>query len=223
MRLSRIITLGSVLGLSSLSLAGCSLPFLGQKPATSTEPQNQVDQMANAAELSVMMSTGQAGTCVITNTEDQTQDSMQLAIKGKKFLMKGTNFSVSAKQPDQKTQKIGYMLNDSEYTYIWEDQATTGMKMKEIEPASQQSPETQAETQDLGPAPRTADTNPLNTFEANPKYRIECQIGDVPDEAFMPPATVNFMDLSQGRTNPGLTNPAVMPQTLPQDTNEPGQ
>ncbi len=219
MRLSRIITVGGFVGLSSLALAGCSLPFMGEKPSAE-QPQNPVDQMANAVELSAMMSTGQAGSCIITDTTNPEQGRMEVAVKGKKFVMKGSNFSVDAQDPTQKSNpKIGYMLNDTEYTYVWEDQATTGMKMKAAEPASEQTPELQAATADLGPAPATKNQNPLDGLKADPRYNITCQLTDVPDEMFMPPSTVNFMDLSQGIANPAM----MQQQALPQNTNAAGQ
>lgn len=219
MQLSRIIRAGGLVSLSGLVLAGCSLPFMGAK-TPSDQPQNAVDQMANAAQLSVMMSTGQSGTCFITDTSSEAQDAMEISIKGKKFLIKGTNFSVDSSDPtQQKTKGIGYMLNDTEYTYIWEEAATTGMKIKAAEPASTESPEVAAANQDLGPAPRTSDQDPLSKFEADPKYRIDCQLANIADETLMPPTSVQFMDLSQGTMNPAM----MQQQSLPQTTNETGQ
>lgn len=214
MRLSRIITTSGLVSFSALALAGCSLPFMN-KP-TAGEPQGAVEQMANVVELSAMMSTGQAGTCRITDTSSPEQNTINIAVKGKKFLMQGTNFAINPQDPSQqKTDaKIGYMLNDTEYVYIWEDQATTGMKMKSPEPASAETPEMQEATKDLGPAPMTQDQSPLDTFQADPKFSIECQLTDVPDTALMPPASVTFMDLSQGMVNPAQMQQQALPQNL---------
>ena len=219
MRLSRIITASGLVGFSALALAGCSLPFMNKSAADA--PQNPVEQMANAVQLSAMMSTGQAGTCRITDTSNPEPSTINIAVKGKKFLMQGTNFSVNPQdQSQQKSNpKVGFMLNDSEYIYIWEDLATTGMKMKAPEPASKETPETQEATKDLGPAPMTKDLSPIDTFQADPKFSIECELADVPDSALMPPASVNFMDLSQGMVNPAM----MQQQALPQNTNAAGQ
>jgi hypothetical protein len=214
-----------MIGTAGLLLAGCSLPF-GPKSIQSG-PQGALDQAANATKLSVMMATGKAGTCTITNTVETTATATEISVKGKKFRMKGSDFG-GVDQPTAETTpavaKMGYMLNDGEYLYFLQDQATTGMKMK-VEPSV-----TPAKTGDDANTMYTEDSqNPADQFEADAKYRIDCKLGNVSDDLLTPPTEVKFLDLSQALTFPGADKvPAYpsmpdLPTDLPTDLNDSGE
>jgi hypothetical protein len=88
------------------------------------------------------------------------------------------------------------MLNDGEFMYIWEDQAKTGFKTK-LTPAM--TPPAEA-SKPAGSAPGSSDqqpgnnsTDPLNKFETDKNYRIDCKLSSVDDQTFVPPAEVKFM------------------------------
>lgn len=233
----RLIAFSCLISTAGLALAGCSLPF-GQS-TNSNAPQNKLDQATNATKMSVMMATGQAGTCTITNTADSAVGTSEISVKGKKFLMKGSDFGgigqadQSAPEVSPAVKKVGYMLNDGEYIYFWQDSATTGMKMK-IQPTP--TPDKNAPTDKTATNTQTSPTadsqNPANEFETDPKYRIDCKLGGVTDAIFVPPTQVKFMDFGQALSFPGADKlptvslpagkkPALVPQlpdgvTLPE-------
>jgi hypothetical protein len=205
----RLIAFSCLIGVSGLALAGCSLPF-GPKSPDLSKPQNKLDQAANATKMSVMLATGQTGTCTITNTADSTTGNSEISIKGKKMLMKGSDFGSFDQTVEQGkpvpsgAKKVGYVLNDGEYMYIWQESATTGMKMK-IQPTPTPDKNAPAEKNDLAAQDSLAPNsqNPAGEFESDPKYRIDCKLGNVTDEMFTPPAQVKFMDFGQALSFPG--------------------
>jgi|GEM_PF-1223379 len=206
---SRLIAFSCLIGAAGLTLAGCTLPF-GPKSTDPSKPQNKLDQAANATKMSVMMATGQAGTCTITNTADSAAGTSEVSVKGKKMLMKGSDFGdfdqtvQQGKPVPSEAKKVGYVLNDGEYMYIWQEAATTGIKMK-IQPTPTPDKTAPAEKNDLAEQDSQVPNaqNPADEFEADPKYRIDCKLGNVTDEIFIPPAQVKFMDFGQALSFPG--------------------
>jgi hypothetical protein len=162
-----------------------------------------------------MMATGKAGTCTIVNTADSTAAPQEITVKGKKFLMKGSDFG-NVSQPETQTvtptvKKMGYMLNDGEYIYFWQDQATSGMKMKVVPSVTPVQTTGQPDQPDQDKTGTGDDRqNPVAQLESDAKYRIDCNLGNVNDEVLVPPAQIKFVDLNQAMTFPGADKvPAI--------------
>lgn len=201
------LTLPALL-VSSLVLAGCSgplatiqskIPFLG-KPADA--PQGTIGQVVEAGKMSAMIATGKSGVCTVSNRE--TGETTELFIKGKKMKFSGVSLGMPEAEnlmyPPQptKVKTVSYFLNDSEYTYIWEQGAKTGIKSK------LPTEEELKKMNDSLPSPEPGDKMPadnsapdLSKFESDDSYTINCNLKDLPDSEFMPPTDVEFMDFSQ--------------------------
>lgn len=196
-----------VLLVSSFILAGCSgplaslqskIPFLGK---SADAPQTGIEQVAEAGKMSVMIATGKSGICTVTNRENG--EKIELMVKGKKMKFMGSDFggpqAENLMDPPQptKAKTVGYFLNDSEYTYMWEQGATTGFKTKlPSEEEMKKMAETMPATEDEGVTSETNSPN-ITQFEQNDMYTINCDMKDLPDSEFAPPANVEFMDFSQ--------------------------
>jgi len=217
MKLRRFATSSLIVSLAGLSLAGCSLiPNFLKSSSNSTAPQNKLDLAANVVKFSAIVASGKSGECTIVDTSIADASPIEIQVKGKNFLMKGKDFSSSRAQPVETdatapatvTKKIGFLLTNLDYTYIWEEGATTGIKFKNAIPTGT-SP---TETSETSPT-QVDDINPLSKFETDGNYRIDCQMKDIPDANFVAPATVNFMDLNQNLN----FNPATLPQEINED------
>lgn len=205
---------------SSLVLAGCSgplatiqskIPFLNK---STSAPQGAIGQVVEAGKMSAMISTGKSGVCTVSNRE--TGETTELFIKGKKMKFSGTSFggpeAENLMYPPQPTKikTISYFLNDGEYTYIWEKGAKSGIKSKIP------SEEELKKMNDAMPSTKPGDEVPTDTsapdltkFESDDSYTINCNLKDLPDSEFMPPADVEFMDFSQMTQDLTQSMPAV--------------
>jgi hypothetical protein len=225
-RSSRLAAFATV-GLSGLILAGCSLPF-GQK-TDPTAPQNKLDTAANAAKLSVMMASGKSGSCLITDTSKADAGAMEIAIKGKKFRMKTSGAAMGAPETSPAVtptaKKSSYILKDEEYTYIWEEGATTGFKMKAATDLPTPDPKAgQGMQKPVGSGNATNPADSLDTFEADEKYRVDCTLEEVADSVVTPPKEVTFMEFGQNLPGKGMMPGQAIPSySLPANDAETGE
>lgn len=154
----------------ALFLSGCTL--FPSAPITGTEDQK-------AEKLAQIISSGGQANCKITNLSDDT--STQITVSGKKMKMVGSDLGEG---------KRGTMINDTLYTYIWNEGEKIGYKMK-VESEDRQEP-TGAPTQ-----PEQFDTSKQTVgYDDATKYRMDCTRGNVSDSEFTPPADVEFTDFA---------------------------
>lgn len=176
---------------SSIILAGCSL-----LPAST---QTKDDQAKQAEKLAKIMEKGGQAVCEISQVD--TEEKYTITVKGKKMKMAGITM-------DQKG-KVGYMINDTVYTYIWAEGTKEGFKTKisaeEVTPAKNQPIIAQNDYQPEKVA---------SEYEDETKYKVNCKEGNVPESEFVPPSDVKFIDPTDYLKN--------IP-TLPADYNSPSE
>ncbi len=221
------IALPAVLA-SSILLAGCTsplatlqskIPFLNKTGA----PQGKLEQVAEAGKLSMMMATGKSGKCTVTDKKNNS--TIEYYIKGKKMKFSGTGmggttamYAESDSENPSPKQTKSYFLNDTEYTYMWEEGAESGLKTKlPSEEDTKKMMDYGKDTMEDAAIPETEASNPeISKFETDVNYEVNCDVIELNDSEFVPPANVKFVDFSamnqeemmkygeqQGQTAPG--------------------
>lgn len=169
-----------VLLILGVVLSGCSL--LPQKSSESEMPalgQQAVKEYQKVAEA---MASGKSVECVMTNAQEGTSFTYQ--VKGKMIR------SFGQLSPDSTSS--GNMISDGSYLYMWSDDSAQGTKMKIL---------SEAEAAEITEQPE--DVLPDLSDEVKQQelvdlgYSIRCDEKNLADDAFVPPATIQFQDLSQ--------------------------
>ncbi len=214
MKSSSLIVSVVLLG-SSVLLAGCApldslksslvekVPALAMIPGFA-DKDSKMGQIAEAGKLSMMVATGKSGKCTITDKKSSTV--MEYYIKGKKMKFASEGMGMGMTEPGTPTndpmptaadavKKISYYLNDTEYTYMWEQGAKTGIKTK-IEAPAKEDKTIDTEEDDSKMAEEKPDIE-IEKFEEDTNYTISCDMKELKDSEFIPPADVKFMDYSQ--------------------------
>lgn len=169
------LTLGLILG-ASLIFAGCTQNKNNENP----QSQSEAEMIKESQELANAFKSGKPMLCTMTDKENNVA---QYAIKGKKMKMSGKDMSENG--------KIGNMINDGEWIYIWEEGATEGIKTKmmteeEGEKLKNKMEEMKTEVPDF--------ENPESVQEYEDQgYTINCNPENLDDSTFIPPANVNFV------------------------------
>lgn len=154
---------------SAILLAACK-PTSG--PITGTTEQK-------AQKLGEIIASGGTAACTITNLSDKS--TVNLTVSGKKMKIVGGVMQQGKK---------GSMMNDTVYTYVWEEGQTTGFKFK--------NPTTEETSQGQATTPQQVDTSKTATvYEDETKYQVDCKQGVVNDSEFTPPAEVKFLDQAE--------------------------
>lgn len=150
-------------------LSGCSL--LPSSKITGTNEQK-------AEKLGQIMSRGGQADCKVTNLADNT--TQQMTISGKKMKITGANFGDG---------KMGTLINDTEYSYMWDDASKTGIKTR----LAVETPTPSV----TGTRPEVTPTSQTTEYEDETKYNVDCSTRVIQDSEFIPPADVKFTDLEQ--------------------------
>lgn len=161
-----------VMGVAGMTLAGCTLPWMN-KPQTTGEVVNEMQ------ELGAAMQAGEPMRCVMTDAEGVR---VEYDVMGEKMRMAGI----------QMGEKTGYMINDGEYVYTWEEGGTEGMKIRipteeEIQETAEAAEEYAQDIPDFYSEGEMAEYEDMG-------YSIECNPTELNDDSFVPPAEVNFTD-----------------------------
>lgn len=171
MKFSKIV----LVSLSSILLAGCL-------PQISNSPQAQQESVKQAEKIADILTSGGEAVCTITDLTDSTK-TLTMMISGKKI-----RFSGASMGSDGKT--VGNFINDSAYTYIWEDGKKEGFKMKnpteeEIQKMSEEAKKNTEQYQS---------DKYVNEYDDSSKYKLDCKQQAVDGAQFMPPSDVKFTD-----------------------------
>ena len=134
-------------------------------------------------KFAVMMQTGQPGICTITHQD--TGEQMTYYVKDDKFKIETTEAR------DGETIET-LIINDGEYHYFWSSTEPVGTKMKIVQP--EEMPETEEFDQDYDFSWDFDDFEYDDDVET--PYDITCRFTNVPDSTFVPPANIEFMDMS---------------------------
>jgi hypothetical protein len=165
--------------LSGLLFGACSTKTANPVDnATPVVNEKKMEETA-AQKIASALSNNKSVVCEITKKDNS--DMMMFEIKGKKSKVSGSSLSGG--------KGMGYMINDSENVYIWNDADKKGIKMnlKSLEStASAQSQQysdftkedVQKQYEDLG-------------------YSYDCRDKDVSDSVFVAPSDVVFSDMSE--------------------------
>jgi hypothetical protein len=201
---------------SSVLLAGCApldslkmgliekIPALAMIPGIAPK-DSKIGQVAEAGKLSMMIATGQSGKCVIT---DKNTDAVtEYYVKGKKMkfstqgvgMMTAPGSAGDDPMPSDVANKKSYFLNDTEYTYMWQEGEKNGIKTKIEAPTEpKDTPAMYTEGEEVEPAPESDEpTMDIAKFEQDLNYSISCDLTELSDSEFVPPTDVTFMDYSQ--------------------------
>lgn len=81
------------------------------------------------------------------------------------------------------------MLNDTVYTYVWEEGQKSGFKMKNSTEEEIKKGEEKAKEFEDYDTSKTA-----MTYEDETKYKMDCASRSISDSEFVPPSDVKFID-----------------------------
>ncbi len=161
-------------------LSGCSL--LPQKASQVETPQLEQQVMKEYQKVADAMASGKSVECVMTNSQEGTSFTYQ--VKGKMIR------SFGQLSPDSSSS--GNMISDGDYLYMWSDDAPSGTKMKI--PSETEVAEMAEKPDDVLPDL----SNEIKQQELEDMgYTVKCDEKNLTEDAFTPPATIQFQDLSQ--------------------------
>lgn len=171
----------TVVALSSLLLAGCTLPG-SSKPQTVSQMDNETQEFAKAIE------SGKPTVCTMT----KAGDTMEYSIKGKMMKIDTTSLSKNDKGEEVKT--VGHMISDTKFLYTWDDKTKSGAKMaipteEETKKIAEDSKKLQADSK----VPKLESEADFDSYK-NEGYTVSCKAGNVDDSLFVPPTDVKFVD-----------------------------
>lgn len=157
---------------ASIILAGCSL-----LPAST---QTKDDQTKQAEKFAKIMERGGQAICTVKKVG--TEESYTITVKGK-------NMKVSGITTGEKVEK-GFMISDTLYTYVWDDESKEGFKTKL---PSDEEMKKNSEKYNSGNDSYQPEAV-AKEYEDETKYNVNCKEGGVSDSEFVPPADVKFLD-----------------------------
>lgn len=161
-------------------LSGCSL--LPQKSSESEMPALEQQAVKEYQKVAEAMALGKSVECVMTNAQEGTSFTYQ--VKGKMIR------SFGQLSPDSTSS--GNMISDGSYLYMWSDDSAQGTKMKI--PSEAEAAEMTEEPEDVLPD-LSDEVKQQELIDLG--YSIRCDEKNLADDAFVPPATIQFQDLSQ--------------------------
>lgn len=159
---------------SALLLAACTSQQSPQSVASQTEQQT----MNEFEKISRAIQDGKSVRCQLTKTS--TNQQMTYSLKGNKMRMNGII--------DQESDQEANMMSDGSYIYTWSNQTQQGVKM----PISDDTVQEQAADQ----LPDLSKQDEWQTYE-DQGFQVSCSPAEIADSEFIPPSTVQFMDMSQ--------------------------
>lgn len=144
-------------------------------PKTPTQELQQ-----EAQEMAQAIAKDQPLRCLITNP-----DNSELA-----YYLKGSKMKTAFLQDET----FSYMINDGEYTYIWQEGSLEGIKT--ALPTEEEMAETVEQTEDYAKDyPDFYNPDAIVEYEKT-GYKVDCQKDSFGDEMFVPPTNVVFTDFA---------------------------
>jgi hypothetical protein len=154
-------------------LTGCTTkpPVVNPTPTPVVSPQSKVETV----KLAGLLAKGSSVKCQIAKSDGA--DAISFVVKNKKTKAMGSSLSGG--------KGTGYMLNDTEYMYIWNDSENKGIKISLASPSS--SPSTQY--QDFS-------RDEVEQDYVKKGYTYTCEEAVIDDSEFVLPKDIVFSDLS---------------------------
>lgn len=174
----------AVVALSSILLAGCTLPSTS-KPETASQATGEAQEFARAIE------SGKPTVCTMT----KAGDTMEYLIKGKMMKISTTSSTTDATGTSVTT--TSHMISDTKFLYVWDDKTKSGTKMaipteEETKKLEENAKNIQADSK----VPKLESEADFDSYK-NEGYTISCKSGNVEDSLFVPPTDVKFVDPSE--------------------------
>ncbi len=185
----------SILLPASIIFAGCTIPILNITIPIGEQTTEQSNQQA-AATLAQIMETGGEADCTVTKLADNS--TTRMIISGKKMKIVGS---------DMGEGKMGTMINDGTYAWVWTEGETTGFKTRMnqgVTPAVTGAEEQTPDVQETAAG-----------YEDETKYKLSCTQKTIGDSEFVPPANVSFTDTEQMMKDAGQQMNEAMPSGIP--------
>lgn len=173
---------------TGIALAAC-IP--GTQPAPTPDTNTSVDQTNDTTfdTLGKAMMTGAPLRCQMANPE--TGETITYSTKDKKM-------HVTTASTDAENQ-TSYMINDTQFVYIWTEGETTGVKSPvPTEAEMKELAEDMPEYDDQDVTPETPDFTQADIQQEyqDQGYTLDCTPTTIDDSEFIPPTTVTFQDMS---------------------------
>lgn len=188
-----------VIGL--VAAAGIAAFLWLKKPALNGTMSGSETVSANFAQL---MALGKNYTCTFDSTDEdagsRTSGTVYVAESGDKLN------GVFTMHSETETEKQMYVIRDGEYNYMWSSDMEQGYKVK-INPEDDQLF-----------AGQTDDSDESTSFDENQQVDFHCRPWSVDNSMFVPPSTVQFMDMS---AHMQMMMDQSSTQTAPQTTTAP--
>ena len=159
----------ALIGLSSVFLTGC----------LKKENTNLVDVAKE--KIADVVETSKSTHCIISTTEGGTIETWT---KGEKTKAYGANIGGGA--------GAGYMISDGQWTYLWVEGATKGTKYPVT---NEETPRSEGEGFE-GEMPDVDARKELAEHQVA-DFKQECTEKNIPDSTFVPPTTVEFVDMME--------------------------
>ncbi|MBP7768867.1 hypothetical protein KA082_03475 [Candidatus Woesebacteria bacterium] len=168
----------------TLLFSACSF---GQSATTTTIPVTPVIEQSmvgnkELSQLAELVQAGKAVSCILIKKDDGT--TMQYDIKGAKMKMVGVTTTGQA--------KTGSMISDGTYMYSWTEGETKGFKIKVPTKEEAQNMAAQANPQQVPDLTAPAQQKRYQDMG----FTLDCKESTATDSDFVPPAQVEFVDMS---------------------------
>jgi hypothetical protein len=171
-----------------LLIGGAAFAY-SRRPTTTSpaalDSQSTSQTESEATEFAKAIESGRPTVCVMTKGDE----SMEYRIKGKK--MRGNITATAPSESSTNPTTVSHMISDEAYFYTWVDGQKQGTKMSLTVP----SPTATTVNDSTPNTPDFSDESDYNALR-DEGYTINCQAGIVSDADFVPPADVDFQDLS---------------------------
>ncbi len=167
-----VILLVGIAGYTKLNKSSSS-PV--QDTSGSSQQTGTSDETMSKGSIQGLLGQGKNVSCTISYPDAKIQDSKVYISGGK---MRG-DFSVMT---DENKTVDSHMINDGTYMYSWSSMGSQGTKIK---------------LDSIAEASKKADTTQNQNVDLNKEVDYKCSSWSVDSSMFVPPATIQFMDLSE--------------------------
>jgi hypothetical protein len=196
---------GLLLAGSFVFLAGCQSRTGLENTATTSPSPSTMTETTGSLEGESLMAAYQAGTpvnCTMTGPDGQTVTYMSKNKKAK-----------STTTLPEKPGVMSYMINDSQYMYVWTSDTKTGFKSQM--PSEEDIKNTQAQVQAMqDQLPDFSDATVQEEY-TDKGYSLKCDPGTISDAEFIPPTDIQFQDMSAMMQKAMESLPANLPSMPP--------
>lgn len=188
--------LGLIIGIVAVVLIIVAGVFLLSKKPSSSISQEAVNQQltssgestATRGSIKSLLGIGKNETCIVSYPSAEGETKGTVYVSGKKMRGDFTVKDTSGKEIES------HMIADEAYNYFWSSAVAQGTKMK-IDETVQATPTPNAQTQGT---------------DLDREVDYKCSSWPVDDSKFVPPANIQFMDISQvikqTQTQPSIMN-----------------